>query len=136
MKKRVIVLAVLLTIITAIPISEEVNVEVTVKHQDKMPTRATMEQKKANKIMARAYARAGWGWDKREQKCIWLIFMKESKFDHLAKNSRGSSAYGIAQMLGEKSSDPSIQLLHAFRYIEHRYGTPCRAWAHHRKGWY
>jgi hypothetical protein len=99
-------------------------------------TKATWEQKKANKKMAAQFASAGFGWDKRQIACIHLIFMKESRYDHLAKNQQGSSAYGIAQMLKEKSKDPAIQILKAYKYIKHRYGTPCNAWVHHRKGWY
>ena len=95
-----------------------------------------MEEKKDNKVMAMRYAKAGWGWDKKERECVWKIFMKESRFDHLAKNQQGSSAYGIAQMLGEKSKDPAVQILRAYRYIEHRYETPCKAWLHHKRGWY
>ena len=82
------------------------------------------------------FAKAGYGWDYTERKCIYQLFMKESKFDHLAKNQQGSSAYDIAQMLGEKSKDPAVQILKAYRYIVHRYTTPCRAWKHHSRGWY
>ena len=105
------------------------NVEAFMKYSDE-------EKKKANKIMAMRYAQVGWGWDKKERACVYKIFMKESRFDHLAKNQQGSSAYGIAQMLGEKSKDPAVQILRAYRYIEHRYGTPCKAWLHHSRGWY
>jgi hypothetical protein len=86
--------------------------------------------------MAMRYAQVGWGWDKTQRACVYKIFMKESRFDHLAKNQQGSSAYGIAQMLGEKSKDPAVQILRAYRYIVHRYGTPCKAWSHHTRGWY
>jgi hypothetical protein len=134
MKKRFIVLSVL----TAALLVAQINHTIEIR-DDKPPiirTKATMEEKKANKIMAMRYAQVGWGWDKKERGCVWKIFMKESKFDHLAKNQQGSSAYGIAQMLGEKSTDPAVQILRAYRYIEHRYGTPCKAWLHHNKGWY
>lgn len=134
MNKRFIILSVLTTMILIAPLMD------TLKTRDDKPpvirTKATMEEKKANKIMAMRYAQVGWGWDKKERGCIWKIFMKESKFDHLAKNQQGSSAYGIAQMLGEKSKDPAVQILRAYRYIEHRYGTPCKAWSHHTRGWY
>ena len=136
MKRQTIALIGLLVIASLFPISKKVEVEVKVKHPIVVQTKATMEQKRANKNMADTFARVGFGWDKRQRACVHLIFMKESRYDHLAKNQQGSSAYGIAQMLGEKSKDPATQILRAFHYIEHRYKTPCNAWKHHRKGWY
>lgn len=134
MRKRFIVLSILTVTLLVAQINHTIEIR-----DDKPPvirTKATMEEKKANKIMAMRYAQVGWGWDKKERGCVYKIFMKESKFDHLAKNQQGSSAYGIAQMLGEKSTDPAVQILRAYRYIEHRYGTPCKAWLHHNRGWY
>ena len=138
MKKRFIVLSTLIAVALLTPVTHNVGVHLDIvpKQKPQVQTKATMEQKKANKIMAMRYAQVGWGWDKVERGCIYEIFMKESKFDHLAKNQQGSSAYGIAQMLGEKSKDPALQILRAYRYIEHRYGTPCKAWLHHSRGWY
>lgn len=134
MRKRFIVLSILTASLLIVQLNH------TTKTRDDKPpvirTKATMEEKKANKIMAMRYAQVGWGWDKKQRACVYKIFMKESRFDHLAKNQRGSSAYGIAQMLGEKSKDPAVQILRAYRYIEHRYGTPCKAWLHHTRGWY
>lgn len=134
MRKRFIVLSILTASLLVVQINH------TIKTRDDKPpvirTKATMEEKKANKIMAMRYAQVGWGWDKTQRGCVYKIFMKESRFDHLAKNQQGSSAYGIAQMLGEKSKDPAVQILRAYRYIEHRYGTPCKAWLHHSRGWY
>ena len=138
MKKRFIVLSTLIAVALLTPVTHNVGVHLDIvpKQKPQVQTKATMEQKKANKVMAMRYAQVGWGWDKVERGCIYKIFMKESKFDHLAKNQQGSSAYGIAQMLGEKSKDPALQILRAYRYIEHRYGTPCKAWLHHSRGWY
>lgn len=136
MKRQTIALIGLLVIASLFPISKKVEVDVKVRHPIVIQTKATMEQKRANKLMADRFARVGYGWDKQQRKCVHLIFMKESRYDHLAKNQQGSSAYGIAQMLGEKSTDPATQILRAFHYIEVRYGTPCIAWRHHRKGWY
>jgi hypothetical protein len=134
MRKRFIVLSILTASLLIVQLNH------TIKTRDDKPpvirTKATMEEKQANKIMAMRYAQVGWGWDKKERGCVYKIFMKESRFDHLAKNQQGSSAYGIAQMLGEKSKDPAVQILRAYRYIEHRYGTPCKAWLHHTRGWY
>lgn len=90
-----------------------------------------MEQKKANKAMAKKIAWAGYGWKGKEWSCIDKIFTKEARYDHLAKNQSGSSAFGIGQRLNEKSKDPMVQILHAYKYIEHRYQTPCKAWKFH-----
>jgi hypothetical protein len=138
MKKQTIALIGLLVIASLFPISQkvEMDVEVKVKQPIVVQTKATWEQKKANKKMAARFASAGFGWDKQQIECVHLIFTKESRYDHLAKNQQGSSAFGIAQMLKEKSKDPAIQILKAYKYIKHRYGTPCSAWVHHRKGWY
>jgi hypothetical protein len=106
------------------------------KHPAKAQTKATMEQKNANKAMAMRFAKAGFAWDYNQRKCIWKLFDKESRFDNFADNKH-STAYGIAQMLNEQSTDPAIQILNAYRYIKHRYSTPCRAWSHHvRRNWY
>ena len=132
-------------IVTLIPVTKQVDTEVKVKqHKEYIkppkppkPTKATWSEKKANKRLAMRYAHAGWGWDLRQQECVYNIFMRESRFDHLAKNQEGSTAYGIGQMLNERSSNPDIQILHAYKYIKHRYTTPCNAWNHHlRRNWY
>lgn len=138
MKKRAIVLSTLIALALITPATHNVGVHVEVipKEHQEVRTKATTQEKKANKIMAMRYAQVGWDWDRTERKCIYKLFMKESKFDHLAKNQQGSSAYGIAQMLGEKSKDPAIQILRAYKYIQFRYGTPCKAWKHHSRGWY
>jgi len=49
-----------------------------------------------------------------------------------------SSAFGIAQLLRERSGEPELQILHAIRYVEHRYrGSFCSAKRHSdRVGWY
>ena len=136
MRNKSLVVISLVIVATLFPISKTVEVEVHIKKPLKVQYKATMAQKRANIRLAKEYAQAGWGWNGHQWQCIHKIFMKESRFDHLAKNMQGSSAYGIGQVLKEKSKDPAIQLLHAYKYIEHRYGTPCVAWHHHRRGWY
>lgn len=139
MKRHFIAVSILVTAILFAPFGNDVQVQVGVNlnHKPKPQTKATMQQKNDNKIMAMQFAKAGYGWDLRQRQCIYKLFTAESKFDHLAKNQQGSSAYGIAQMLKEKSSDPAIQILNAYRYIKHRYDTPCRAWSHHvSRNWY
>ena len=89
---------------------------------------ATWEEKGENKRIGKTYAQAGWGWSGREWLCLHDLWMAESRWDHLAQNPK-SSAFGIAQRLGEKDPRPRIQILRGLRYIEHRYGSPCRAWS-------
>jgi len=137
MRKRAIVLSTLIVVALITPMTHNVGVRVEVVPEEHTRTKATMEEKRANKILAMRYAKAGWDWDLRQRQCIYKLFTKESRFDHLAKNQQGSSAFGIAQMLKETSKDPAIQLLKAYKYIVHRYGTPCKAWNHsQRRGWY
>lgn len=94
-------------------------------------TQATMAEKKANKALAKKYAWVGYGWKDMEWRCLDYIFTKESRYDHLAKNRQGSSAYGIGQLLKETSKEPAIQILHTYKYITKRYQTPCRAMKFH-----
>ena len=139
MKRHIVAVLVLTGVILFAPFGNDVNVNVDVelKHPVKTQTKATMAQKHDNKVMAMRYAKAGWNWNKEQRRCIYSLFMKESRFDHLAKNQQGSSAYGIGQVLKETSKDPAIQILNAYKYIEHRYGTPCKAWKHsQRRNWY
>lgn len=102
----------------------------------KARTTATMEEKRENKALTVSYAYA-LGYSKKQVKCLVTLWTGESRFDHLADNKR-STAYGIAQLLREKSSDPSIQILHGIRYIGARYkSNSCFALRHHqRKHWY
>jgi hypothetical protein len=99
-------------------------------------TKATMEEKRENKALTVSYAKA-LGYSNKNIDCLLTLWTRESRFDHLADNKR-STAYGIAQLLRERSSQPSIQILHGIRYLNHRYeGNACRAIAfHNRRGWY
>lgn len=140
MKKRAIIVIGIVLLASLAPLTHTVTVDVKVDVKPRVvakPTKATMKQKHNNRLMAMKFARYGWNWDASQRKCIRLLFDAESRFDHLAKNQQGSSAYGIAQMLKETSRDPAVQILNAYRYIEHRYQTPCLAWKHHqRRNWY
>ena len=139
MKIHIIAVTILTLAIIFAPVGNDVsvNVGVTFNPNHKPPTKATMEQKKANKVMAMKFAKAGWNWDRTQRRCAYSLFMKESRFDHLAKNQQGSSAFGIGQVLKETSKDPAIQILNAYKYIKHRYDTPCKAWAHSvSRNWY
>ena len=103
----------------------------------KARTKATMEEKRENKSLTISFAHA-LGYSNHQINCLLTLWTGESRFDHLAKNRRGSSAYGIAQLLREKSSEPELQILHGIRYIGKRYkADACSALRHHqRKGWY
>ena len=86
--------------------------------------------------LAKTYVASGWGWQDSEWACLNRLWTAESKWDYKASNPR-SSAYGVAQRLGEKSKVPAIQILRGARYISKRYGSPCRAWGHfQRRDWY
>jgi hypothetical protein len=137
MKKRAFIVIGIVLLASLAPLTHTLTVDVKVDVKPRIRTKATMEEKQRNKAMAMKFAQHGWDWGTSERKCIRLLFDKESKFDHLAKNQQGSSAFGIAQMLKETSKDPAVQILNAYRYIEHRYDTPCRAWNHsQRRNWY
>lgn len=85
-----------------------------------------MERKNENRAIAKRYAQVGFGWEGREWKCLLSLWTSESRFSSEADNPR-SSAFGIAQLLRETSSDPRIQVLRGLKYIYFRYGSPCRA---------
>jgi hypothetical protein len=140
MKKRAIIVIGIVLVASLAPLTHNVTVDVKVDVKPRVKpikTKATMADKHRNRVMAMKFAHYGWDWDASQRKCIRLLFTKESRFDHLAKNMQGSSAFGIAQMLKETSKDPAVQILNAYRYIEHRYSTPCNAWKHHqRRNWY
>jgi resuscitation-promoting factor RpfB len=95
-----------------------------------------MEEKRENKTLTISYARA-LGYNHNQIKCLVTLWTRESRFDHLADNPR-STAYGIAQLLRERSGQPELQILHGLRYLGHRYGkSACRALQHsNRRGWY
>jgi hypothetical protein len=77
--------------------------------------------------------------------CLDKLWTKESGWNHKAQNP-SSGAYGIPQALpGSKmgtvaddwETNPATQITWGLNYIEGRYGTPCKAWAHSQDvGWY
>jgi hypothetical protein len=89
--------------------------------------KATQDEKDRNRKLAKDYAAAGWGWRGREWECLQSLWTRESRFDNYAKNQRGSSAYGIAQLLGEQDVRSEYQILKGLRYVDKRYGSPCKA---------
>ena len=79
---------------------------------------------------------ATYGWNKQEAKCLNQLWGKESGWNPLSDNP-DSTAFGIAQMLGEDSKEPTVQIRNGLRYIEHRYENPCNAWEFWKRNyWY
>ena len=79
---------------------------------------------------------AAFNWSDDQFSCLGKLWGKESGWNHLADNPH-STAFGIAQMLGEDSLLISVQIDRGLRYIEHRYGKPCLAWQFwQRNKWY
>lgn len=86
------------------------------------------------------------GWTDQQWLCLYQLWQKESRWNHLAHN-RNSGAYGIPQALpGTKmatagadwQTNPATQIRWGLGYIASgRYGTPCAAWSHSKSvGWY
>lgn len=98
---------------------------------------AEVEQTPAmNVALAKRLANA-YGWRGKEWRCLHRVWSRESGFRHLVQNRQGSSAFGIAQMLNEKSKLPEVQIVRGLRYVSNRFGSPCRALAFHlRHGYY
>ena len=121
---------VLIWTLTPGPIPIEVEIHRTKPAINKGPV--SYEQKLQNKKLATRYAYLAFGWKGRERECLIALWTRESRFDNHARPLDGagrprSTAFGIAQHLGETSRDPATQILRGLRYIDHRYDTPCRA---------
>lgn len=86
-------------------------------------------------LTPREYARAA-SRSRSDYNCLVKLWTKESNWRHTADNPK-SSAYGIAQLLGERSKNPYRQVDNGLKYIKHRYGSACEAWSFwQRNGWY
>jgi len=98
--------------------------------------KTTMEEKRENIRVSKRYAYLIHGWGRKQQACLVTLWSRESRFDQQADNPR-SSAFGIAQLLRERKSDPREQIISGLKYIAHRYSTPCNALNfHNRHYWY
>jgi len=131
-----LVILVLALLWVFVPNQHVVKVELPSDPNVVVRTKATMEEKRENKALVISYLRA-LGYNEQQRACAITLWTRESRLDHLADNPR-STAYGIAQLLGEKSGRADIQILHGIRYVEHRYsGSFCSALRHSdRRGWY
>lgn len=133
MWKRIIIIPIVATLLAGVLSPTHLGI---VNKPKKPQTKATMEQKKANRALAKTVASVGYNWKSKEWTCLDKLLTKESRYDHLADNPK-STAFGIGQRLKETSKDPLIQILGTYKYIQHRYKTPCSAWRFHlRHNWY
>ena len=77
-----------------------------------------------------------YGYNKTQFACLSKLWGKESAWNHLADNPT-STAFGIAQMLGETSKDPATQIRNGLKYISFRYTKACNAWYYWQSNnWY
>ena len=80
-------------------------------------------------------------WADNQYECLHKLWTRESNWRSEAYNRvkvMGKNAGGIPQILGLDPKTPApLQIDRGFKYIMHRYGTPCMAWKfHQQKGWY
>jgi hypothetical protein len=135
MRKSVGIISIGIVFASMTSLSTSDEIKQTVKYEIPViskRTKATLQEKKENKRIAKEFAWVGYGWKDKQWSCISKLFTTESRFDQFADNPK-STAYGIGQVLGEKSNMPEIQILRAYKYIKHRYTTPCKAWSFHTK---
>jgi hypothetical protein len=69
--------------------------------------------------------------------CFDKIIYRESRWKHTAQNGR---YYGLGQMANSKarhSGKPYLQVRAAYKYMVHRYDSPCGAWSFWKRNhWY
>lgn len=105
-------------------------------------------KKEAPKLSPKEYAKKLVA-DEAEFACLVRLWTLESQWNHLSRNKIpvyqvrdgkrvALHAFGIAQLLGETSRIPEIQIKKGLRYLEHRYNSsPCKALSFHlRHHWY
>ena len=65
--------------------------------------------------------------DKTQMSCLSKLYGKESAWRHDAVNG---SHYGIPQgrSIYLKTATPEQQIMWGLKYIDNRYGSPCKAW--------
>lgn len=73
--------------------------------------------------------------------CLIKLYGKESAFktDAIGNLNGSKQTYGIPQLKNPIIKDMNAynQIDYGMKYIEHRYGTPCRAYAHWvKRGWH
>ena len=85
------------------------------------------------KMTLKAYAKAKV--PTSQEACLLKLWGKESAWNYLADNPH-STAFGIPQILGMKTTNPYKQIDLGIKYIKHRYSTPCKAWRFHKRNNY
>ena len=101
---------------------------------------STGSNRSIGRKMAAAHGWSGVQWD-----CLNNLWQKESGWSTRSSNSSGT-AWGIPQALpGSKMksagsdwrTNPATQIKWGIGYIDNRYGTACKAWAHWQShNWY
>jgi hypothetical protein len=73
--------------------------------------------------------------DKTQMSCLGKLYGKESAWRHDAVNG---SHYGIPQgrSIYLKTALPEQQIMWGLKYIDNRYGSPCKAWDFFKKNNY
>ena len=73
--------------------------------------------------------------DKTQMICLSKLYGKESAWRHDAVNG---SHYGIPQgrSIYLKTATPEQQIMWGLKYIDNRYGSPCKAWEFFQKNNY
>lgn len=75
--------------------------------------------------------------NKTQFQCLLHLYAKESAWDRTAYNKSG--AYGIPQLKNSMIAPMSgaMQTMYGIKYINHRYGNACNAYAHWKRyGWH
>jgi len=117
-----------------LPLSTPAEAEAPHKPVQKVVTVEQMALENPKKYAKDQFVKYNWSDD--QFACLSKLWGKESAWNHLADNPH-STAFGIAQMLGEDSLLVSVQIDRGLRYVEHRYGKPCLAWQFwQRNKWY
>ena len=65
--------------------------------------------------------------DKHQMSCLSKLYGKESAWNYKA---RSGSHWGIPQGRSEylRTATPEQQIMWGLKYIDNRYGSPCKAW--------
>ena len=73
--------------------------------------------------------------NEEQYKCFSRIIYKESRWNPMSKNG---SHFGLGQMRSKhyRDLDPYRQIDATIKYIKHRYGSMCKAWAFHERHGY
>lgn len=102
---------------------------VKTKRVTRAKPRATHKYHTATNTPAKRYARGLVS--PTQYACLHELWMRESGWSPTSNNPT-SSAYGIPQILGLEArtgNDYRAQVRAGLDYIDHRYRTPCKAWA-------